>query len=466
MSGSTYAAAISLDDDEDGGLATVSASNDPSIHYEFDGDFQTKIVALILRDTKFAQMTEGLVRPEYFENDGERALVAVASRYYLKYKKAPGDKATLAALLKDAIRSKMLPGELAKQAIERIPELWKADISDREYAADEVGTFARHQAVAAATLECVELIPKRDFERIDKIMKAALSVGVTSMGSSYVYGEMNAVRLQERKDRAAGTLAPTGITTGFPILDGYLYHKGWGRKEMAVLMGGPKAGKSMAMISFGINATAHGHTVLYVTLEVASAIIAERADANISERAISELGLHPHEVYDAVERFKAKAAPFIIEEAPSGTMKPSDLRRIIDKYKSQGIVFDLVIVDYADLMRPERVTDNVQENSKQVYVELRGQAMTEGYALLTATQTNRVGAGKAVATMLDIAEDFNKVRIADIIISINVTDEERKRNEARLFFAASRNQRSGFSIKIEQDVSMGKFIKQVIGEDD
>lgn len=467
---STYAAAITaaaggaLDDDEDLSTPAAAASTDP-VHYEFDNDFQAKIAALVLRDTKFAQMTEGLIRPEYFEDSAQSALVAVASRYYALYKKAPGDTTTLASLMKDAIRTKTLPTELAKLALEAVKPLYETDISDRDYVAESVGEFAQHQAVAKATLAAVELIEKRDFTKIGKLMQDALNVGVQKLGSTYNYGEMRKARLQQRKDRAAGKLPPTGITTGFPILDGYLYHKGWGRKEMAVLMGGPKAGKSMGMISFGVNAIAHGYSVLYVTLEVANEIIAERLDANIAERAISELGVHPHEVDEAVERFMSKAAPFVIEEFPSGTMRPSDLRRLIEQHKSRGQVFDLVIVDYADLMVPERITDNVQENSKQVYVMLRGLAMTEGFALLTATQTNREGAKKAVATMTDVAEDLNKIRIADVVISINVTDEERKRNEARLYFAASRNQRSGFSVKIEQEVSMGKFIKQVIGEE-
>ena len=44
---------------------------------------------------------------------------------------------------------------------------------------------------------------------------------------------------------------------------------------------------------------------------------------------------------------------------PARFLRP-ELRRLIETYKAQGTVFDMVIVDYADLMAPERVTDNVQ----------------------------------------------------------------------------------------------------------
>lgn len=442
-----------------------AAPEEAAIHYEFDADFQTKIAALMVRDTPFAQLTDGLVKPEYFENAGCAALVAVVNHYYAKYKKAPGDKTVLSALLRDAALEKRLPPDLIRLAATTAPKLFETDVSDREYVADQCATFARHQAVTKAILDSVALIEKRDFDQVGLMVRKALDTGVAVTGGAYDYAEMAKVRTQNRKDRLAGTAPPTGITTGFPALDDYLYHKGWGRRELSVLMGGPKAGKSMAMISFGINAIAAGYRTLYVTLEVASSIIADRVDANVAERAMCELDLHAHEVEEKVAAFMGAAAPFIIHEFPTGMMRVSDLRRLIEHYKAQGIVFDLVVVDYADLMAPERVTDNVQENSKSIYVNLRGLAMQEGFACLTATQTNREGAKKAVATMTDIAEDLNKVRIADVLISINKTEEERALNQARLHFAASRNQRSGFSIKIEQNIDQAKFIKKVLGEE-
>lgn len=444
---------------------TAITEKDDVPHYEFDLDFQQKIVAMALRDTPFAQLTEGLIRPQFFENAGHAALIRIASTYFAKYKKAPGDKVTIKRLLVNAYNDKIMPKEIASLAAAVINDILETDVSDRDYVADQCAMFARHQAVSSAILESVDLISKRDFEGVSTKIRTALDTGVHFEGTTYDYAEMSAVRTQLRKDRLAGISPATGITTGYPVLDGYFYHKGWGRKELSVLMGGAKAGKSMAMIGFAINACANGFRTLYVTLEVAQEIIAERIDANIADRAMSELAEHPYAVEEAVKKFAEKSAPLMIKEFPTGTMRASDLRRLIEHYKSRGIVFDLVVVDYADLMAPERATDNVQENSKSIYANLRGIAMQEGFAILTATQTNRDGAKKAVATMTDVAEDFNKIRIADVVLSINATDEERAAKQARLFFAACRNQRSGFSLKIQQSIDCGKFITKVLGED-
>lgn len=435
--------------------------------YKFDEAFQAKIAALCLRDTPFMQRTEGLVRPEYFENASDAALVNILVRYYAKYRKVPGDTKVMAMLIRGDTIAKILKPEAAKLAVHRMKELYTHDISDRDYVIDQVAVFARHQAVSKAILDSVEHLDMNEFEKISTTLKKALDVGENGDSDAYDYGEMIDVRTEERLDRAAGKLPATGITTGYPEIDKHLYHKGWGKRELSVLMGGAKAGKTTALIDFGISACGHIHryNILYVTLEVSAKIIGERADARISEQAMFELGLHIHDVKNKVKEFMSKAGKFIIHEFPTGTMRVSDLRRLIERYKSRGTKFDLIIVDYADLMAPEKMTDNAIENSKNVYVNLRGLAMQEDVAILTATQTNREGSKKMTATMTDIAEDFNKVRIADIVISINKTDEERKIGQCRLYFAAVRNGPSNFSIILQQDLERMRFVKEVIGEE-
>lgn len=447
------------------GALPAGVELEPAVRYEFDIAFQTKIAALLIRDTPFAQLTDGLILEHFFENTATGALVKVANKYFERYKKAPGDIVTLKKVVADAIRDRLLPPEIARMAIGVIPTLYETDVSDREYVADECATFARHQAVGKAILDSVELVDKRDFNQVGVIMRKALDTGVSVSGGAYNYGEMVKARTKERVERAAGLLPPTGITTGYKALDDYLYHKGWGRRELGVMMGAAKAGKSMSLLTFGVNAIGAGYRTLYITLEVSANILAERLDANVSEHAMFELGAHPHDVEEKVSRFMEKAAPFIIHEFPTGSMRVSDLRRLIEHYKAQGITFDLVLVDYADLMAPERVTESVTENSKSIYINLRGLAMAEGFAMVTATQTNREGAKKAVATMTDVAEDFNKIRIADVVISINKTPEEALVNQARLHFAACRNQRSGFTVRIEQDIDRARFISRILGED-
>jgi len=170
-------------------------------------------------------------------------------------------------------------------------------------------------------------------------------------------------------------------------------------------------------------------------------------------------------IIDAKEKIKAlqeKAGTLKIKEYPTGTLTPNALSRVIQKYKGDGIVFDMIVVDYADIMAPNIKTDNSIENSKSIYIDLRAMAQLENVVMLSAMQTNREGAKAATSRMEHAAEDFNKIRIPDLVISINRTDEERSRNEARLFFAASRNQKGDFTIHIQQDLEKMAFIEKVL----
>lgn len=437
----------------------------PKATFEFDAGFQEKISALCLRDTVFMQRTDGLIEPDYFENAADAMLVNLALRYFRRYKKAPGDTKTLVHLVAKDKADKIIKAENIPMIQSRIRELYKSDISDRDLVVDEVATFARHQAVSRAILDSVTHLDKRAFTEIQKALQSALNVGAHMDQAIYSYADEIDNRDEERRALAAGEISPNGISTGYAELDTHFYHKGWGRKELSVLMGGAKAGKTTALINFGISAAGSimRYNVLYVTLEVSAKIIADRADANISDQLMFELGLNRTTVRNAVKAWKEKAGRFDIVEFPTGTMRVSDLRRLIERKKMEGVKYDLVVVDYADLMSPERVMDDTIENSKSVYIALRALSQIEDIAVLTATQTNREGAKKAVATMTDIAEDFNKVRIADVVISINKTEEERSCGEARLYFAAIRNGASGFSVRIKQDIDRMKFITGILG---
>lgn len=229
---------------------------------------------------------------------------------------------------------------------------------------------------------------------------------------------------------------------------------------------------TQALINFGRAATLAKFNVLYVTLEVSADIISDRMDAAISKTNMRDLGDKAIHVADAVDIAKASAGKFIIHEYGSGTFSPNQLRKLVERYQNPGrnadgtmrppIKFDMIVVDYADLMRPDhRMNDDIA-NSKSVYTDLRAIAHDFNVALITATQTNREGHKSTVAKMDHVAEDFNKIRIADLVISINKTEEEAARGEARLYFAASRNQETGFTVVIKQNVAMMRFLEEII----
>jgi replicative DNA helicase len=410
--------------------------------FDFDQSFQTKVAALVLRDTNFAMNTKDLIKPEYFTEDAAGTLVRIVHEHVKVYRAVP-DMKILPTILKDEIAAKRIRSDMVDPIKKMVRDILTTDLSNPNFVQDKVTDFAKHQAVEGAIMQILPLLEK---------------------GKDYDYFEEIKNRTQERHDLKAGKVTRSGITTGYAALDAYLYHMGWGRKELSCIMGAAKAGKSMSLGDFGKNASMAGYNVFYDSLEVAKEIIASRVDAALSDTMMKDLHKDPDKIKAEIEAIAAKSGKFKMRDHASGTLKPSQLMRLLEQYRADGIIFDLVIVDYADIMAAEYRSDSLQENLRTIYVDLRAIAYEANCALLTATQTNRDGAKAATAKATDVGDDWNKARTVDLMLGINATDPEKAAGEARLTWLLARNGESGFSLGIKQDRSKMQFITKILGK--
>jgi replicative DNA helicase len=430
--------------------------------YDFDEAFQTKIVSIFARDTSFAKRVTDLIKPEYFTNAGTGEFLRICQDHLKKFGNVP-DKVTFVKVLKDMVASKRLRDDLLTETKEAFKASWGTDITNAEFVAEEVATFAKHQAIQDAMMKSLPLLEKGDFAKIRDLMASATQVGLADEWEDYDYfGEIKA-RTAKREDIATGTVIRHGITTGYPKMDVHLYHHGWGRKELSCVMGPAKSGKSLSLGDFGKNASLAGYNVIYVSLEVAKEIISERIDAALSDTLMRELVNDRSKVEAAIQTAQKRAGVFKVIDFPSGTLKVSALERVLDKYRDKGVVFDMVIVDYADIMAAEMKSPDLRENLRQIFIDLRAMAHKYNVACLTATQTNREGAKAVTAKATDVGDDWNKARTVDILLGINATEAEKQAGEARLFWALSRNTADGFSLRIKQNREKMQFLTDVVG---
>lgn len=428
--------------------------------YEFDDDFQLKLVALILRNTEFNAKVEGLVNPGYLSSHIDGVIVKLVQDYFDRYRFVPSSK-LIPTLIKEGIDSKIVRKDDVKELAERLKQCYQEDLSDEEFITDRVATFARRQALEEAIFRAADLIDKGKFEKVEDVIKAAQNVGVNEETNRYDFWGNIDSRAEYRQEVLAGRIKPDGITTGHKEIDNLLYHKGWGRKELSVLMAPAKGGKSMSLIGFAAAAAQAGYNVAYVTLEVAARIIADRIDANLGNTQMANLINAIGIVKGRVSSVAATAGKLDLYDYPTGTLSPLDLRRLIAKKKAEGVVYDLVVVDYADLMRADVHSSESRENSRQIYIGLRAIAQEFNLALLSATQTNREGFKATAGKMENVAEDINKARTVDLLLSLNASDEEKQKGQARIYFAASRNQKSDITVVVKTEIDKARYIAKV-----
>ena len=143
----------------------------------------------------------------------------------------------------------------------------------------------------------------------------------------------------------------------------------------------------------------------------------------------------------------------IVKEYPTKTATTNTIRAHIEKLKQQGIVPDMIIVDYADLLRTLSTRREKREELESIYEELRAIMMEEDVVGWTASQTNRTGLEAEIITMQSISEAFNKCFVADLIFSVSRTTEDKQKNGGRIYIAKNRNGPDGLVHSIFMDTA-------------
>lgn len=429
----------------------------------FDDDFQLTTLAYMIRDKKFMVRVGALLHPNQFDLAPVAALARIAKRHFEIYDEVPDFKVFIRQFQKEC-EKKIIREELIDDCKSAIKAIFTLPLTAHEYFAQEVATFAKNAAFDDAMLKALDLKEKGDFVKAQQVLEAAFRVGTNDQGENYDFFANAEERRLEREAYAKGEIERNGITTGLAALDATLFHQGWGRREMTLLMGGLKSGKSIGLGFFGCNAALAGKDVLLVTLEVHRGIIAARSDAKLSSTSMSELEAQRDEVFNKVTAIadNPKIGKYIIAERMGQPFSPNAMRQLIEEYRSKGVMFDLVILDYLDLARPSVVTSEPRHDEKIMYSDFRSLADEYDFALLSATQTNRTGMGSETADATHVADNIEKLRIADLTISINATEEEKSKQECRLYMAASRNQAGSRAIRVQQDLDQMKFISRIL----
>ena len=135
----------------------------------------------------------------------------------------------------------------------------------------------------------------------------------------------------------------------------------------------------------------------------------------------------------------------------------NESKNYLEKLKNRDVKIDMIIVDYADLLRPRSTHKEKRIELESIYEELRAVAQEFECPVWTASQTNRSGLNAEVITMESISEAFNKCFVADFIFSVSRTIEDKTANTGRIFVAKNRNGPDGIVYPIFMDTSNVKI---------
>ena len=400
--------------------------------------FQEGLVQLIFEDRPFADQITEVLDVEFLELEYLRTFVAKIVEYRTKYGKHPSTNAMISILRTELDRESEVTQQQVRDYFARVHTNEIAD--DIDYIKETSLDFCRKQKLKEAMMKSVNLLQTCSFDEISKVINDALK-----LGSENNFGHDFIADFEERykpKFRLP-------VTTGWDEID-TITSGGLGRNELGVVIAPTGAGKSMALVHLGSQAIKEGKTVVHYTLELQDTVVACRYDSCITKYPLSDLGNFKDEIFEEIKNLDGT---LIVKEYPTKSASTNTIKAHLSRLIKRGIEPGMVIVDYADLLRPVVVRKEKRTELESIYEELRGLSNEFNCPVWTASQTNRSGLNAEVVTMEQISEAFNKCFVADFICTLSRTIEDKQNNKAKMFIAKNRNGPDGMVYDLFMDTS-------------
>jgi len=407
---------------------------------KFGKSFQESLCHLILDDRPFADQIFEVLDINFLELSYLRVFVTKIKQYKKKYSIHPTRKIMTSILRTDLVNEQDSVKKMLRDYYARVLSQ-EIDLKESGYIKDTALDFCKKQKLQEAMIKSVPLLQKSSFDEVAKVINDALKMGTSNdLGYDYM---ADFERRFEKKAR-------NPVTTGWQPLDD-ITKGGLGKGELGVVIAPTGAGKSMVLVHLGAHALMNGKNVVHYTLELADTVVANRYDSCITGYHLNEITVFKEQIYDKLQDLPGK---LIVKEYPTRSAGVQTIKNHIEKMRNQDFVPDLIIVDYADLLKPEGSSKEEKRHQLEaIYEELRGISQESKCPLWTASQTNRSGLNAEVITMEAISEAFNKCFVADFIFSVSRTIDDKSINSGRIFIAKNRNGPDGLIYPIFMDTS-------------
>jgi replicative DNA helicase len=399
--------------------------------------FQIKVITALFTDKMFLQQIADILSPGYFESDANNWIITTILEYNREYKTTP----TLEVM---KVKLDDVEHDVLKEQIKsHLKDTWKyTEADDLPFIKQQAIDFCKNQEIKKAIMSSVELLKNGRYEEIkSKIDNALKAGGDKDIGHDYM------TSIDERYTEAVRDTKETPWEVINELTDG-----GLGKGELGVFVAPAGIGKSWGLINIGANAIKKGLTVVHYTLELNAAYVGLRYDSVITGIANQNLKHYQSQVKDELEKLEGE---LIIKYYPTKTVSVLGLRGHIEKCIMQGKKPDVVIVDYADLLRGHG--QEKRHELEGIYEDLRGMAGEYEIPVWTASQANRSALEEDVIGAEKISESYAKVMVADFVISLSRKVADKMAGTGRWHVIKNRFGPDGITLPSKMNTSNGQI---------
>jgi replicative DNA helicase len=404
---------------------------------EYGWGFQVKVVAAMFTDRMFLQQIADIIQADYFESEANSWIMEVILEHFREYKTPP---------TKDVLKVKVtdIDNDVLKTAVlEQLKEVFRyMESDDLTFVKDEILRFCKNQEIKRAIMDSVNLLKMGNYDEIKTKIDGAMKAGAdTDIGLEYKSDV--AVRYQEA--------ARDTMTTGWDVIDD-LMDGGLAPGELGVVMAPAGIGKSWLLINIGANAMKSGKNVIHYTLELNENYVGQRYDSVVTGINAQNLKNYQEDIQDKMDSIQGD---LVIKYYPTKSVGVMGIKAHIEKTIMLGNKPDLVIVDYADLLKVNQ--KDKHEALEELYEDLRGMAGEYGVPVWTATQANRSALEEDVIEADKIASSYGKVMVSDFLMSLSRKVEDKMSGTGRGHVIKNRFGPDGITLPCKINTNNGQF---------
>ncbi len=439
---------------------------------------QDCFIHLLITDTKFLNLSRGIIKPEYFSSSIAEQVVKLCYSFYDQFKEAPKNH------LHDEVHryiQKKSPEEKRLFA-EYLKGVSTLSVTNKDYVLSRVNTFVKSREFETAAVEFVEMVEKGEFEEAKTLMYKALKQDVTNEDVGLKYLESTTPTYYTNLDENE-YLIPTGIEHLTRLIHGYR------RGQFVVFLGGQKGKKTWALIHTAKQALMGGLKVLHISHEMTMPEVEMRYDmclgGLISDRSPRPVRFivrdeegeiipnrtveqsiqtvyNTRRVLSARNTIRRFGGNLIIKKYPPRSCSMEEMERFLDHLETfENFIPDVLIVDYIDIMKlPLAAGASLRDKLNEIYLQHKRLADERNILLLSVSQSTRQGRRKTKMTHKDISEDIRKLANVDMFISFSQTDEQAEEGIMQAWVLGNRTGKDEVGCLFQMNLDVGRFCTQ------
>ena len=356
-------------------------------------------------------------KADFFKNKGFQDIFILGKKFWDKYNESPS-----AEQLKEGAKldeKSLQPGE--------IDAVYNVDLTryQEDWLQETTELFIEYKNLVGSAVDGVKYIQTTPVtsENIKDVISTFKNIVVerNNIDFSFDHG-LDFFHPESHKQ-----LTYNRFSSGFPFIDTVL-GGGFNAKSLYVFMGMPKVGKSLWLGNIASQAVKAGHNVAVISLEMNDSKYVKRLGDIL-------LGIPVNAYSDIVEdqvKLKKKIQSLtydnlkvpgrlFVKEFPTSQASALDVERYLKKVEEHnGIKFKVVVIDYINIMKNWRNpnSENTYMKIKQLAEDIRGMAMANEWAVITATQTKQSDFDSTDLSINSAAESSGLVATVDGLFGI------------------------------------------------